>query len=64
MDMMAKISNNMTSRHTNKISNILLGESSKGKTDAWTTAVRWPDMSVLEAGSNWVTDNGEDDEEL
>lgn len=60
--MKAKISSNMTSRHTNKISN-LLGKSSKCKTDAWTTAVRWPDMSVLEVDSNWVTDNGEDDED-
>lgn len=60
--MKAKISSNMTSRHANKISN-LLGESSKCKTDAWTTAVRWPDMSVLEVYSNWVIDNGEDDED-
>lgn len=60
--MKAKISSNMTSKHTNKISN-LLGESSKCKTDAWTTAVRWPDMSVLEVDPNWVTDNGEDDED-
>ncbi|RCH85860.1 hypothetical protein CU098_006010 [Rhizopus stolonifer] len=60
--MKAKISSNMTSRHTNKISN-LLGESSKCKTDPWTTAVRWPDMSVLEVDSNWVTDNGEDEED-
>ena len=60
--MKAKISSNMTSRHTNKISN-LLGKSSKCKTDAWTTAVRWSDMSVLEVDSNWVTDNGEDYED-
>ncbi|EPB86061.1 hypothetical protein HMPREF1544_07137 [Mucor circinelloides 1006PhL] len=62
LEMKAKISSNMTSRHTNKINN-LLGESSKCKTDLWTTAVRWPDMSVLEVDSNWVTDNGEDDED-
>ncbi|RCH81656.1 hypothetical protein CU097_005090, partial [Rhizopus azygosporus] len=62
LEMKAKISSNMTSRHTNKISN-LLGKSSKCKTDAWTTAVRWPDMSVLEVDSNWVTDNGEDYED-
>lgn len=60
--MKAKISSNLTSRHTNKISN-LLGESSKCKTDLWTTAVRWLDMSVLEVDSSWVTDNGEDDED-
>ncbi|KAI9261042.1 hypothetical protein BY458DRAFT_516114 [Sporodiniella umbellata] len=62
LEMKAKISINMTSKHTNKISN-LLGESSKYKTDPWTTAVRWPDMSVLEVDSNRVTDNGEDGEE-
>ena len=60
--MKAKISNNMTNRHTNKISS-LLGESPKSKTDTWTTAVRWPDMSVLEADSKWVAGNVEDEEE-
>ncbi|CEP07153.1 hypothetical protein [Parasitella parasitica] len=62
LEMKAKISSNLTSRHTKKISN-LLDESSKCKTDPWTTAARLPDMSVLEVDSNWVTDNGEEEED-